>query len=97
TLVKSFALGHLQTAPTVSFDTNTLYVCNTAGQLYAINLTTLATKWTSPSALGSAVNGFVWEDGAGALYFTTANGNVWKMQDPGAGRRAKPAAPTCKG
>jgi outer membrane protein assembly factor BamB len=96
TLVQSFALGHLQTAPTVSFDTNTLYVCNTSGQLYAINLTTLATKWTSPSALGSAVNGFVWEDGAGALYFTTANGNVWKMQDPGAGAPPNPASPVWK-
>jgi outer membrane protein assembly factor BamB len=96
TLVQSFALGHLQTSPSLSFDNNTLYVCNTSGNLYAVNTTALATKWSSPSALGSAVTGFVWEDGAGALYFSTANGNVWKLQDNGAGAPPNPASPVWK-
>ena len=96
TLVQSFALGHLQSSPALSGDNNTLYVCNTTGQLYAINTNTLATKWSSPSALSSAVNGFVWEDSYGALYFATANGNVWKMQDNGAGTPPNPASPLWK-
>jgi outer membrane protein assembly factor BamB len=96
TLVQSFALGHLQTSPSLSFDNNTLYVCNTSGNLYAVNTTALTTKWSSPSALGSAVTGFVWEDGAGALYFSTANGNVWKLQDNGAGAPPNPASPVWK-
>ena len=86
-VVKSFALGHLDTSPSPSYDGNTLYVANTAGQLYAIDLTpaTPALKWTGPMALGSAINGFVWEDGALAtyLYFSTADGNVWCIRDPG--------------
>ena len=95
TLVQSFALGHLQTSPALSYDETTLYVGNTSGNLYAINLNTVALKWTTPSALGSAVLGYVWEDvnTAGRLYFTTANGNVWCMQDPGAGAPPNPATP----
>jgi hypothetical protein len=98
TLVQSFALGHLQTAPALSYDETTLYVGNTSGNLYAINLNTVALKWTAPSALGSAVIGYVWEDvnTAGRLYFTTANGNVWCMQDPGAGLPPNPATPVWK-
>jgi outer membrane protein assembly factor BamB len=94
TLVQSFALGHLQSSPTLSYDEATLYVGNTTGGLYAINLNTLALKWTGPAALGSALIGYVWEDvnTAGRLYFTTANGTVWCVQDPGAG-----APPTAGG
>ncbi len=98
TLVQSFALGHLQSSPTLSYDENTLYVGNTTGNLYAINLITVALKWTTPSALGSAMIGYVWEDAsiAGRLYFTTANGNVWCVQDPGAGSPPNPASPVWK-
>lgn len=97
-LVTSFALGHLETSPTLSYDGATLYVGNTAGDLYAINAATLALKWTSPSALGTAIKGFVWEDWttAGRLYFSTADGNVWCLQDPGAGAPPNPASPVWK-
>jgi outer membrane protein assembly factor BamB len=98
TLVQSFALGHLQSSPTLSFDESTLYVGNTTGSLYAINLNTLALKWTSPSALGSALVGYVWEDTSitGRLYFTTANGQVWCLQDAGAGSPPNAASPVWK-
>jgi outer membrane protein assembly factor BamB len=98
TLVQSFALGHLQSSPTLSYDETTLYVGNTTGSLYAINLNTVALKWTTPSALGSALTGYVWEDAsiAGRLYFTTANGNVWCLQDPGAGLPPNPVTPVWK-
>jgi len=97
-LVASFPLGHLETSPTLSYSGATLWVGNTAGDLYAINPATLAQKWTSPAALGSAVKGFVWEDltTAGRLYFTTADGNVWCLQDPGAGPPPNPASPVWK-
>ena len=98
TLVQSFALGHLQSSPTLSFNESTLYVGNTTGSLYAINLNTLALKWTSPSALGSALVGYVWEDTSitGRLYFTTANGQVWCLQDAGAGTPPNAASPVWK-
>jgi outer membrane protein assembly factor BamB len=94
TLVQSFSLGHLQSSPTLSWSETTLYVGNTAGQLYAVDLDTLALKWTSAAALGSALIGYVWEDFdvGGRLYFTTANGTVWCLQDPGPG-----APPTAAG
>ncbi|MBI3030219.1 MAG: PQQ-binding-like beta-propeller repeat protein [Candidatus Rokubacteria bacterium] len=98
-VVGSLALGHLETSPTLSYDGTTIYVANTAGDLYAINASDLTQKWTSPSALGTAVNGFVWEDysTAGRLYFSTANGNVWCLQDPGAGvAPPDPASPVWK-
>lgn len=97
-LVASFPLGHLESSPTLSYSGGTLWVANTAGDLYAINTATLAQKWTSPAALGSAVKGFVWEDltTAGRLYFTTADGNVWCIQDPGAGSPPNPASPVWK-
>ena len=52
----------------------------------------------TPSALGSALIGYVWEDASitGRLYFTTADGNVWCMQDPGAGPPPNPASPVWK-
>jgi hypothetical protein len=86
-LVQSFALGHLQTSPSISWDETTLYVGNTTGRLYAVDLDALALKWTAPANLGSAVVGYVWEDEntPGRLYFTTANGNVWCVLDLGAG------------
>jgi outer membrane protein assembly factor BamB len=98
TLVQSFALGHLQSSPTLTYDETTLYVGNTTGNLYAINLNTVALKWTAPSALGSALIGYVWEDTStsGRLYFTTANGNVWCLQDPGAGLPPNAASPVWK-
>jgi len=35
TLVQSFALGHMQSSPTLSYDETTLYVGNTTGNFYA--------------------------------------------------------------
>jgi hypothetical protein len=97
-LVTSFALGHIESAPTLSSDGSTLYIGNQAGDLYAVNVATLALKWTSPAALGTAIKGFVWEDATtvGRLYFATADGNVWCLQDPGAGAPPNPAAPCWK-
>ncbi|MFQ5947901.1 MAG: hypothetical protein ACE5KX_03460 [Acidimicrobiia bacterium] len=84
-------LGHLQTSPTLSYDGTTIYVANTAGELYAIDVAAdpPAFKWTGTHkvALGTAINGFVWEDWsvAGRLYFSTADGKAWCLDDPGAG------------
>lgn len=95
-LVQSFALGHLDMSATPSYDGSTLYVADTTGKLYAVNLNTLTLKWAAPNYmnLGSAINGFVWEDGAlaGYLYFSTADGNVWCIRDPGVGA-APPSTP----
>ena len=86
-LVQSFALGHVDISPSISYDNATLYVADTTGKLYAINLNTLSLKWVAPNymTLGSPINGFVWEDPglAGYLYFSTADGNVWCVRDPG--------------
>jgi outer membrane protein assembly factor BamB len=75
-LVQSFALGHISASPTMSYDGATLYVGNEAGTLYAINLNTLAQKWSL--AVGGALKGFVWEDWttAGRLYFATGANQV---------------------
>ncbi len=97
-LVQSFALGHLQVAPTMSYDETTVYVGNTSGRLYAIDANTVAQKWSSFSNLGSAVIGYVWEDlsTTGRLYFTTANGQVWCLQDNGAGSPPNAGSPVWK-
>jgi len=100
-VVASFALGHISTAPTQSWDGDTLWVGNENGDLYAINLApaTPVLKWTGPLALGAAarLKGFVWEDWiAGRLLFSTANGTVRCFQDPGAGATPSPAA-VCSG
>jgi hypothetical protein len=89
-VVTSFSLGHISTAPTQSWDGDTLWVGNENGDLYAINLApaTPVLKWAAPLALGAAaqLKGFVWEDWiAGRLLFSTANGTVRCFQDPGAG------------
>jgi outer membrane protein assembly factor BamB len=75
-LVTSFPLGHIDASPTMSADGATLYVGNQAGTLYAINLNTLAQKWSL--AVGGAVKGFVWEDWttAGRLYLATGANQV---------------------
>jgi outer membrane protein assembly factor BamB len=97
-LVAAFPLGHIETSPTLSVSGTTLWVANTSGNLYAINAATLAPKWTSPAALGSAVKGFVWEDftTTGRLYLSTVDGNVWCLQDPGTGPPPNPASPVWK-
>jgi hypothetical protein len=100
-LVTSFSLGDIEASPTLSVDGNTLYVATTSGNLYAVNMSTLNYKWASPyyAALGSAVQGFIWENGdlPGRLYFGTTNGYVWALQDPGAGAAPpNPASPVWK-
>jgi outer membrane protein assembly factor BamB len=100
TLLQSFALGHLQSSPSLSSDANasTVYVGNTTGRLYAIDAGTLTQKWPGVVNLGAAVTGYLWDDGAvlPRLYFTTADGNVWCLQDPGAGSTPNPASPVWK-
>jgi len=100
-VVTSFALGHISTAPTQSWDGDTLYVGNENGDLYAINLApaTPVLKWASPLALGAAarLKGFVWEDWIdGRLLFSTNNGTVRCFQDPGAGATPSTSA-VCSG
>jgi len=102
-LVTSFSLGDIEASPTLSADGNTLYVATRSGNLYAINTipSTPALKWTGAgyAALGSAVQGFIWENGdlPGRLYFGTSNGYVWSLQDPGAGAAPpNPASPLWK-
>jgi outer membrane protein assembly factor BamB len=95
TLVQSFALGHLQSSPTLSTDATTVYVGSTTNRLYAINATALTQKWPGTVNLGSALTGYVWDDGTATprLFFTTANGTVWCLQDPGAGSTPNPGSP----
>jgi hypothetical protein len=88
--IGSLALGQIDASPTLSGDRSTIYVATATGAqtLYAIAAD--ATAWTtSPYPTGavrwslllsSAVRGFVWEAG-GKVYFATANGNVWCVQD----------------
>ena len=100
-LVTSFSLGDIEASPTMSVDGNTLYVVNTSGNLYAVDMSgTPAYKWTGAhyAALGSAVQGFIWENGdiPGRLYFGTTNGYVWSLQDPGAAAPPNPASPLWK-
>lgn len=98
TLVQSFTLGHLETSPTLDSTGNTLYVGNTGGELYALDTTALTLKWSAPAALGTAIKGFVWEHPSmpGLLYFSTADGNVWSVQDPGPGSPPDAASPVWK-
>jgi outer membrane protein assembly factor BamB len=92
-LIGSLALGHIDSSPTLSYDGQTIYVngtTSTTSTLYAVDAITLAQKWSfsisSTLGAGAAVKGFVWEDWAnpGRLYFSTANGLVWCVQDQGA-------------
>jgi hypothetical protein len=101
-LVTSFSLGDIEASPTLSGDGNTLYVATTSGNLYAISTSgTPGYKWTGAhyTALGTAVQGFIWEnaDIPGRLYFSSSNGYVWSLQDPGAGvAPPNPATPVWK-
>lgn len=87
-------MGVLDSSPTLSYAETTLYVGDTAGNLYALeNLSgALTRKWTSLTdsrfALGVGngnLQGYVWEDytTAGRLYFTTTTGRVMCVQDNG--------------
>jgi len=95
--VASFSLGDIQASPTMSVDGKTVYVGTTGGRLYAVDMSTLALKWSGTGYvnLGTnvAVQGFIWENGdlPGRLYFATSDGNVWSLQDPGSGA-APPAS-----
>ena len=81
-----FNLGDIQSAPTLSGNNDRLWIGATNGNVFSLNLNTLAQNWTSPMALGASASvvGFVWEDfsTANRLYFSTADGNVWAVQDP---------------
>jgi hypothetical protein len=83
TLVQSFALGHLEASPTMSYDGNTLYVGATNGDFYAYDLNSLTQKWWT--ALPDGVKGFVWEDWTtpGRLYLSTTGDQVRCLQDNG--------------
>jgi outer membrane protein assembly factor BamB len=95
--VASFSLGDIQASPTLSVDGKTVYVGTTSGRLYAVDMSTLALKWSGTGYvnLGTnvAVQGFIWENGdiPGRLYFATSgttgctSGCVWALQDPGSG------------
>jgi len=98
-IITSFnTLGHISTAPTQSYDGDTLWVGTDSGFLYAVDLApaTPTLKWAAPLVLGgsAALKGFVWEDygKSGRLYFSTADGTVRCFQDPGAGATPNPAA-----
>ena len=82
-VVNQLSLGHVDVSPALSYDGTTIYVANAAGTLYAIDATTFATR---SFTLGSAVKSILWEDwaAAGRLYFTTADGNLWCVEDNGA-------------
>jgi hypothetical protein len=86
TMLRSLALGDIQSAPTLSFDGGTVYVGGMDGRLHAIDAETMALRWTSSLSFGTAILGFVWEDFylPGRLYYVTANGRVWCVDDVGA-------------
>jgi hypothetical protein len=97
-VIGTFALGPIQTPVGASLDSSTIYVANELGQLFAIQAAPLALKWTSSVNLGSPVRGFVWEDflSPGILYFSTQDGFVWALVDPGPGLPPDPAFPLWK-
>jgi outer membrane protein assembly factor BamB len=101
TLLGSLVLGYIDVNPTQSYyDDSTLYVSTTGGNLEAIDVSgpTPVRKWSGPAALGSPIAGYFWEDYtvAGLLYFSTQDGQVWALQDPGAGAPPNPATPVWK-
>ena len=99
--IVSAAVGHVEMSPSLSYDETTLYFASTAGDLFAGDLDTLTLKWSGPSSttLGSAIVGAIWEDEGtpGRLYFSTADGSVRCLQDPGLGAPAPSAATPCSG
>jgi len=100
-LLGNLSLGHIDSAPTQSYyDDSTLYVATTSGNLEAIDVSgpSPVRKWSGPVVLGSAITSYVWEDYtvAGLLYFATQDGQVWALQDPGAGAPPNPASPVWK-
>ena len=101
TRLVSAAAGHVEMSPSLSADDTTLYFANGAGQLFAGDADALSFKWSGPAftSLGSAIVGYVWEDftTAGRLYFSTADGSVRCLQDPGPGAPAPSAATPCSG
>jgi len=95
-------LGDIAASPTMSVDGNTLYVVTTSGYLFALTMSSISvTKWNSPyyAALGSAVQGFIWENGdaPGTIYFATSNGYVWCLKDPGSAVPPSVTTPSCPG
>jgi len=100
-------LGNIDTSPNISYDTNTLWVGNKTGSVYAINLPSAPgasmMKWTAPLNLGAnnQLKGLVWEDfnTFNRLYMvvantTTANNAIRCFPDPGVGGTPN-AATTC--
>ncbi|MFQ5901421.1 MAG: PQQ-binding-like beta-propeller repeat protein, partial [Thermodesulfobacteriota bacterium] len=85
-LVWEAALGDIDAAPSISFDETTVYVGTNSGDVYALDITNGAFKWTGPGlfAVGSPVVGVIFED-SGILYFSTQDGNVRAIQDNGTG------------
>ncbi len=84
TLTTVFGGGYdFTTAPSQSFDNNTLYIGDQAGNLHIVNLTTLV-RTINLAATGTSFKGFVWEDfgTTGRLYFVTTDGNVWCLVPP---------------
>jgi outer membrane protein assembly factor BamB len=83
TLVGSLALGPIDSSPSLSYDNNTVWVGSGNGFLYGIDAETLTQKWSFN--LQTTLKGFVWEDysTANRIYFTTADGYVWCLQDNG--------------
>jgi len=71
-------LGTIDTSPVLGADGRTLYFGNINGRLYAFDVNTLTVRWYRD--MGAAIKGFVWEDGTGRLYFSTANA-VWRVKD----------------
>jgi hypothetical protein len=86
TLVVSFsgAGADFTTAPTQSFDGDSLFVGDEAGKLHVVSLAAAPPTRATYYNGASAFRGFVWEDfnNWGVLYFVTANGNVNSLATP---------------
>jgi hypothetical protein len=101
TLVVSFsgAGADFTTAPTQSFDGDSLFVGDEAGKLHVVNLAASPPTRTTPYTGASAFRGFVWEDfnNWGRLYFITANGNVNSLATPASSTLAWSVQPVVAG
>ncbi len=75
-------VGDITVSPALSDDAGTVYVGTAGGSVRAYNTSDGSLKWTL--ATSSAVVSTLWLDSASDdLFFSTANGTVWRVSDDG--------------
>jgi hypothetical protein len=78
----STTLGDITVAPALSADSATVYVGTTGGSLQAYHTSDGSLKWTF-STVSAVVSGIWLDSSTGDLFFSTANGTVWRVSDDG--------------